>query len=178
MPKAPLPPQLQEVLAKPNPAVIGTVRPDGTPNTVATWYLWENGRVLVSMDEGRRRLEYLRRDPHVSLTVLDGDAWYRHITLHGRAKLREDPDLADIDRIATHYMGRPYGQRDRGRVSAWIEDRHASCCESAAARAATRSAPRAPGAAQPIGPSSSNSGSDSAAPIGPYSASLHSARPP
>ena len=42
------------MLAKPNPAVIGTVTPDGAPNTVATWYLWEDGRVLVNMDEGRR----------------------------------------------------------------------------------------------------------------------------
>ncbi len=121
MPKPPLPLHLQDVLAKPNPAVIGTVRPGGTPNTVATWYLWEDGRVLVNMDEGRRRLEYLRRNPNVSLTVLDGDEWYRHITLHGRATLQDDPDLADIDRIATHDSGSPYAQRDRVRVNAWIE---------------------------------------------------------
>jgi PPOX class probable F420-dependent enzyme len=121
MPKPPLPPHLQAVLAEPNPAVIGTVRPDGTPNTVATWYVWEDGRVLVNMDEGRRRLEYLRRNPAVSLTVLDGTEWYRHITLHGRATLQDDPDLTDIDRIASHYTGTSYQQRDRGRVSAWIE---------------------------------------------------------
>ncbi len=121
MPKPPLPPHLQELLAKPNPAIIGTVRPDRTPNTVATWYVWEDGRALVNMDEGRRRLEHLRRDPNVSLTVLDGDDWYRHITLHGRAALQGDPDLADIDRIATHYTGHPYANRDRGRVSAWID---------------------------------------------------------
>jgi PPOX class probable F420-dependent enzyme len=121
MPKPPLPAHLQEVLAKPNPAVIATVQPDGAPNTVATWYVWEDGRALVNMDEGRRRLEYIRSNPHVSLTVLDGDEWYRHITLHGRATLQDDPDLADIDRISKHYLGNPYGHRDRGRVSAWIE---------------------------------------------------------
>jgi PPOX class probable F420-dependent enzyme len=121
MPSPPLPPEHQEVLAKPNPAVIGTVTPDGAPNTVATWYLWEDGRVLVNMDEGRRRLEYLRANPRVSLTVLDGDEWYRHITLHGRVTLVDDTDLVDIDRLSTHYMGNPYSQRDRGRVSGWIE---------------------------------------------------------
>jgi PPOX class probable F420-dependent enzyme len=83
MPTPPLPRELQEVLAKPNPSVIGTVAPDGAPNTVATWYVWEDGRVLVNMDEERRRLEYLRSNPRVSLTVLDGDEWYRHISLHG-----------------------------------------------------------------------------------------------
>lgn len=35
--------------------------------------------------------------------------------------LREDADLADIDRIATHYTGNPYAQRERGRVSGLIE---------------------------------------------------------
>jgi PPOX class probable F420-dependent enzyme len=121
MPTPPLPRELQEVLAKPNPSVIGTVAPDGAPNTVATWYVWEDGRVLVNMDEERRRLEYLRSNPRVSLTVLDGDEWYRHISLHGRVTLQDDSDLVDIDRLATHYTGKPYSQRDRGRVSGWIE---------------------------------------------------------
>jgi PPOX class probable F420-dependent enzyme len=112
---------MQELLAKPNPAIIGTVRPDGRPNTVATWYVWDDGHALVNMDSERRRLEYLRRNPNVSLTVLDGDQWYRHITLHGRARLRDDPELADIDRISAHYTGEPYAQRDRGRVTAVIE---------------------------------------------------------
>ena len=122
MPKPPLPAELQEMLRRPNPAVIGTVRPGGTPNTVATWYLWEDGRALVNMDQGRRRLEYLRADPRVSLTVLDGDEWYRHVTLHGRVTaLEPDEGMRDIDRIATHYTGAPYANRDRGRVSGWIE---------------------------------------------------------
>jgi hypothetical protein len=34
--------------------------------------------------------------------------------------MREDTGLAGIDRLAQHYTGRPYPQRDRGRVSAWI----------------------------------------------------------
>jgi len=121
MPKPPLPSHLEAVLREPNPAVLGTVRPDGKPNTVATWYLWENGRALVNMDMGRRRLEYLRENPNVSLTVLDRDSWYRHITVHGRIALEDDPGLSDIDRIARHYTGQPYAQRDRRRVSGWIE---------------------------------------------------------
>ena len=121
MPKPPLPVHLEAVLREPNPAVLGSVRPGRKPNTVATWYLWENRRALVNMDEGRRRLDYLRENPNVSLTVLDGDSWYRHITVHGRIALVDDPGLSDIDRIARHYTGEPYPHRDRGRVSGWIE---------------------------------------------------------
>ena len=51
------------MLRKPNPAVITTLRRDGQPVSAATWYLWDNGRVLVNMDEGRKRLEHLRGDP-------------------------------------------------------------------------------------------------------------------
>ncbi|MBO0841485.1 MAG: PPOX class F420-dependent oxidoreductase [Sciscionella sp.] len=122
MPKPPVPAKFSAVLSNPNPCVIGALKPDGAPITVATWYLWEDGRVLVNMDEGRKRLDWLRADPRVSLTVLDGDRWYRAVSLRGRvSSLSDDPDLSTVDRIATHYTGRPYRDRSRGRVSAWID---------------------------------------------------------
>jgi PPOX class probable F420-dependent enzyme len=122
MPKPPLPRQLDEFLSKPNPAVIATLQPDGSPHTAATWYVWDTGRVLVNMDESRKRLQYLRNDPRVSITVLGRDEWYRHVTLRGRAATIEpDSELEDIDRLARHYMGDPYPNRESGRVSAWID---------------------------------------------------------
>ena len=122
MPKPPLPPEFNEYLAQPNPSVIATLDEHGRPHTAATWYLWENGRVLVNMDEGRKRLEHLRQEPLVSITVLGKDDWYHHVTLRGRVvSLEPDPDLSDIDRLSQHYIGQPYAQRDRGRVSAWID---------------------------------------------------------
>lgn len=122
MPRPPVPRELDEFLTRPNPAVIATLRPDGSPHTAATWYIWDDGRVLVNMDEGRKRLEHLRNDPRVSITVLGSDAWYRHVTVTGRVtRLEPDADLRDIDRLCRHYSGEPFGSRDRGRVSAWVE---------------------------------------------------------
>jgi PPOX class probable F420-dependent enzyme len=121
MSKPPVPEAAVTMLAKPNPAVIATLRPDGQPVSTATWYLWDNGRVLVNMDEGRKRLEHMRNDPRVSVTVLDADDWYTHITIIGRVtEIRDDTDLTDIDRVSIQYLGQPYQQRDRRRVSAWI----------------------------------------------------------
>ncbi|MDT9686325.1 PPOX class F420-dependent oxidoreductase [Streptomyces sp. TRM76323] len=123
MSKPPLPEDAVAMLRKPNPAVLSTLRSDGQPVSTATWYLWEDdGRVLVNMDGGRKRLDHIRRDPRVTLTVLDEESWYTHVSLIGRvAELREDEGLADIDRLARQYLGTQYPQRDRGRVSAWIE---------------------------------------------------------
>ncbi|WP_055590938.1 PPOX class F420-dependent oxidoreductase [Peterkaempfera griseoplana] len=122
MSNPPLPDTAVAMLRRPNPAVIATLRSDGQPVTTPTWYLWDDGRVLVNMDEGRKRLEHVRHDPRVTLTVLDEGDWYTHVTLIGRvAEMRDDEDLADIDRLARQYLGKPYPQRDRARVSAWIE---------------------------------------------------------
>ncbi|MFI0817933.1 PPOX class F420-dependent oxidoreductase [Streptomyces sp. NPDC021098] len=122
MSKPPLPPDAVELLRHPNPAVMATVRSDGAPVSTATWYAWEDGRVLVNLDDGRVRLKHLRNDPRVTLTVLDKDNWYTHITLIGRVvEIRADEGLADIDRIARLYIDGPYPDRDRTRTSVWIE---------------------------------------------------------
>jgi PPOX class probable F420-dependent enzyme len=122
MPSPEIPQHVSDLLARPNPAVIGTVNGSGAPVTVATWYLWEDGKILVNMDSGRRRLEHIRADPRVSLTVLDSESWYRHISLRGRVTaLEDDPDLVDIDKLARHYLGKPYPVRDRPRISGWID---------------------------------------------------------
>jgi hypothetical protein len=64
MARLPFPDPVRELLAAPNPAVITTLRSDGQPVSVATWYLMAGGdRVLVNMDEGRKRLAHLRRGP-------------------------------------------------------------------------------------------------------------------
>ena len=122
MPRPPLPPEVDELLRLPNPAVVATLRPDGSPHTVATWYLWDGERLLLNMDDSRARLGFLRRDPRVSVTVLDAESWYRQVTLLGRvAELVDDEELADIDRLSRHYGGEPFHRRESRRVSAWVE---------------------------------------------------------
>jgi PPOX class probable F420-dependent enzyme len=122
VPRSPVPPAIDEFLAQPNPAVVATLRPDGSPHSVPTWYDWEDGRVLLNMDETRLRLRFLRRDPRAALTVLDDGGWYRHVSLIGRVvSIEDDPELADIDRLALRYTGSPFRTRDRRRVSAWLE---------------------------------------------------------
>jgi PPOX class probable F420-dependent enzyme len=122
MPRGPLPPELLDVVRRPQLGVIATLRPDGSPHTVATWYdVEDDGTVLVNMDASRQRLRHMRDDPRVSLTVLEARNWYRHVSLLGRvARIEDDPDLVGIDRLARRYTGSPFGRRDARRVSAWI----------------------------------------------------------
>jgi PPOX class probable F420-dependent enzyme len=120
VPPAPVPPEIAEFLRAPNPAVIATVRPDGSPHTAATWYDWEDGRVLVNMDASRLRLRFLRDDPRVAISVLDRENWYRHVSLIGEVeRMGPDEGWRDIDRLARRYTGRPYRNR-APRISAWV----------------------------------------------------------
>lgn len=89
--------------------------------TVATWYDWQDGRILVNMRDVRSRLRWMRANPRVSLTVL-GEDWYRHVSLFGSViKIIDDVTLADIDRLSRRYTGKPFANRAAKRVSAWIE---------------------------------------------------------
>ena len=106
----------------PKAAVIATVRSDGAPYTAATWYEWDDGRILVNMDFERLRLKHMRRDERVAVTVIDLEDWYRAVTVLGRVvELRDDEGLVDIDRLSQRYRGTPYWNRERMRVTALIE---------------------------------------------------------
>ncbi|MDO9456395.1 PPOX class F420-dependent oxidoreductase [Nocardioides sp.] len=122
MPSLPFPDDVRALLLEPNPAVIATLRSDGAPVSVATWYLLEDDdRVLVNMDDSRVRLQHLRRDPRVSLTVTDADNWYTHVSLVGRVEgLVADEGLVHIDRLSTHYRDQPYPDRESPRTAGWL----------------------------------------------------------
>ncbi len=122
MPEVPLSKEADELLRRPNPAVVASLRPDGSPHTVPTWYDWDGELVLLNMDESRLRLRFMRRDPRVALTVLADDGWYQHVSLLGRiVRIEDDDSLEEIDRLALRYTGKPFRTRDRKRVSAWMK---------------------------------------------------------
>lgn len=120
MPRGSLPPELIEYLRAPRPAVVSTVRPDGTPATTATWYDWDDGRLLLSMTAASPRTRNVRVNPHVALTVL-GDSWYDHVSVSGPVvELRDDEGLADLDRLSLRYWGEFYPKRELVCVSALV----------------------------------------------------------
>ena len=118
--KPPLPETAVAMLRMPNPAVITTLRRDGQPISTATWYQWDEGRVLVNMDEGRKRLVHMRHDPRLrstcSMKVTGTPTSASPATSTSGARTPTWP----TSKLARHYTGHPYPQRDRGRISAWI----------------------------------------------------------
>ena len=122
MTREPIPAHVDALLSQPNPAVLASVRPDGTPHMAAVWYGWKGGRILLTFDQTRKRLEFIRQNPAVSVCVLDRADWLRSVVLFGRVvEIFDDENLANADELSHSYMNRPYPDRTRPRVCAWME---------------------------------------------------------
>jgi PPOX class probable F420-dependent enzyme len=123
MPKPPVSDAVSKLLAEPSKAVMATSGTDGRPVLVATWYLWENGRILLNMYKDRKRAARLAQDPQVSLLVLSDADWTTYVSLRGRVvESYDDVDARDINRISLHYDGVPFAVAPgRERVSFLVE---------------------------------------------------------
>ncbi len=113
-----------ELVFAANPAVLATVKEDGSPHTTAVWFDWVDGRVLLNMDVNRKRLAYLEANPAASITILDGEDWLRQLTVRGPISLEPDEGLVTVDRLAHRYIGIDYPNRERPRVTAWLTPEH------------------------------------------------------
>ena len=50
---------------------LATQREDGWPHVTPIWYVWEDGRFLLTLGKSRRHLRNIAADPHVTLCVDD-----------------------------------------------------------------------------------------------------------
>jgi PPOX class probable F420-dependent enzyme len=97
-----------ELLRKPNLAIVATVRPDGTPQLTPTWVDTDGEHVLINTAEGRWKPRYLRRDPRISVTVVDRDDPYDWVSVTGTAELTHDGAEEHIHKLSHKYRGKDY----------------------------------------------------------------------
>ena len=98
------PESFRELLESPGVVVVSTVEPDGTPHSSATWYLLDDdGRMKLSLNGARRKLQNLKRNPKVSLLFVDPQNPHRTLELRGRASLAVDSDFSFRDKLGAKY---------------------------------------------------------------------------
>ena len=92
---------------EPNLAVVAALREDGTAHQTVVWVDWDGEHVLLNLNTERAKLEYLKRDPRVSVLVLDRDDPFRWIVIEGTvAEITPDGAYEHIVRQAGVYLGR------------------------------------------------------------------------
>jgi PPOX class probable F420-dependent enzyme len=106
-------------------ASLGTLMPDGHPQVTPVWFEYDGRYILVNSARGRQKDKNMRRDPRVSVTVMDPDNPYRYVAIRGRvAEITEQGADAHIDRLAKKYLDTdkyPFRQPGEVRVLYKIE---------------------------------------------------------
>src|SRR5579871_3556405 len=89
---------------------LATINRDGTPQQSVMWYLLRGDEIVMNTARGRLKERNLRRDPRLSLCVSDG---YSYVTITGRARLIDDPTIAqaDIAALARRYENAEAAER-------------------------------------------------------------------
>ncbi|MFC9281703.1 PPOX class F420-dependent oxidoreductase [Streptomyces collinus] len=101
---------MRKLLDAPVPAVLGTVNPDGSPQTSVVWVGRDGDDLLVSTAAGRRKEKNVRREPRVSLTVYDVADPLRYVEVRGVATVAEDIGREVAVGLAEQYEGPGAGQ--------------------------------------------------------------------
>ena len=114
---------VKKLIDGPNFAHLATIMPDGSPQSAPVWVLREGDRILVGTSEGSLKARNTRRDPRVSLSILDIADPYVEAQLRGRVvERRPDPTFATKDVTAHKYTGKPFPWRNpEGSVTLVIE---------------------------------------------------------
>ena len=96
---------VRKLLDDPVPAVLGTVNPDGSPQTSVVGVGRDGNDLLVSTAAGRRKERNVRRESRVSLTVYDTADPLRYVEVRGVATVAEDIGRELAVRLAEQYEG-------------------------------------------------------------------------
>ena len=112
-----LPTEVRALLDAPNYVHLTTLRADGSPRSWVVWVGLEDERILVCTDDNTWKAKDMRRDPRVSLSVVDLADPYRMAAVQGRVvEVRPDPDCRFMDPIAIKYTSEPFPYRGSSRV--------------------------------------------------------------
>ena len=125
-----IPEKYQDLFQKKAFASLATLMPDGKPQVTPVWIDFDGKHLLVNSAKGRVKDRNMRRDPRVSLALIDPDNPYRHVAVQGRVvEVTEAGADQHIDKMAKKYLGQdkyPFRQPGEVRVIYKIEPERAS----------------------------------------------------
>jgi len=119
----PIPAEIAGLLDGANFAHLATLMPDGSPQSVPVWVGRDGDRLIICTGEGSLKARNTRRDPRVSLSLVNQNNPYEEAQLRGRVvERRADPELTIMDPISIKYTGKPFPfRKPEGRIALYID---------------------------------------------------------
>jgi PPOX class probable F420-dependent enzyme len=109
---AQVPDEFRDLLDAPV-ATLATIGPDGRPQLTAVAFLHDKDEdvVKVSLNDTRQKTRNLRRDPRVTLFILDPATPYRTLEIRADAEVTPDTDFS-FAAVAGAKYGTDFHERD------------------------------------------------------------------
>ena len=125
---AAIPEKYRDLFNKPAFANLATLMPNGSPQVTPVWIDYDGKHVIFNSAKGRQKDRNVRREPRVSLSIMDPENPYRYVEIRGRVKeITEKGADAHIDKMAKKYLNKdkyPFRQPGEVRVLYKIEPEH------------------------------------------------------
>jgi PPOX class probable F420-dependent enzyme len=99
--------ELQAFLARPLVARLATVRPNGTPQIVPMWFLYEDGVMYMSTRTSAAKVKHLHKNPRVAVVVDEMVAPLKNkvVTLEGTVEMQTTGVKEVTTKIYHKYLG-------------------------------------------------------------------------
>jgi PPOX class probable F420-dependent enzyme len=101
--------------------MLGVVGDDGAAQVTPVWIVRDGDTPIFNTVIGRPKERHMRRDPRVTLTIVDPGDHYSYVELRGRVEFEEGQVASDtIDALAKKYIGQdtyPWNQPGDVRVN-------------------------------------------------------------
>src|SRR5262245_13551495 len=108
-------PVAQKLLQSPIPARLAYVWPDGSPRVLPIWFHWNGEVITLGTPPIAPKVEVLRQNPKVALTIDSNDFPWKVLLIRGTAEVETvEGVVPEYAAAAERYFGKEQGQ-------AWIE---------------------------------------------------------
>ena len=113
-----IPEKYKDLFQKRAFASLGTLMPDGRPQVTPVWCDFDGDHVIFNSARGRQKDKNVRRDPRVSLAIIDPENPYRYLEIRGQVvEITENGADDHINKLSKKYLGNPvYPFRKPGEV--------------------------------------------------------------
>jgi len=92
-------PEQEQFLHKHRFGVLTTIKKSGAPQATPVYYLYEDGKLLISANKWKHKTRNIQRDPRVTLCVLDEQPTHHYLQVSGRAVGTEEDLVETSTRI-------------------------------------------------------------------------------
>ena len=104
--------QIEEFLEQARFAIVGTNRANGPPQQSPVWYLYDDGRIYISVYTRSIKYKNLSRDPRISICVAGDPPDSRAVIMTGKVEIIQRANTSSYDDLSWRLVRRYYESDD------------------------------------------------------------------